>query len=232
MFKLGRLDEAVNYYESGRSLKPDHAGLSWMLGRTLLRQRKLDAAEQALRHALRFAPDQVEARTDLAEVLMLRGRAPEALDELTRVVQAQPRALEPRQQLAATLAAAGRTADAVQQYRELLRLTPDAPLVLNNLAWILATHPDASLRDGAEAVRLAERACQLVGNREAFLLGTLAAAYAEAGRFDEAVRTSTQAITLADQNGQSAVATSNRGLLDLYKAAKPYRDVATNAPPR
>jgi tetratricopeptide (TPR) repeat protein len=107
---------------------------------------------------------------------------------------------------------------------------PDSPIVLNNLGWILATHADASVRNGAEAVRYAERACALVGEREATFLGTLAAAYAEAGRFEEAARTATRAIATAEQNGQSEVVAVNQRLLELYKASKPYRSVSTNSP--
>ena len=77
----------------------------------------------------------------------------------------------------------GRTREAVAQYQEALRLNPDLAGALNNLAWVLATCPDDQLRNGAEAVRLAERACELTHYREPLFIGTLAAAYAEAGRF-------------------------------------------------
>ena len=72
---------------------------------------------------------------------------------------------------------------------------------LNNLAWLLAAHPSDALRNGAEAVRLAERACELSEHREPVMLGTLAAAYAEAGRFGDAVKTAEKARDLAAATG-------------------------------
>lgn len=230
-FSLEQFSDALKYYQAGRQLQPDHPGLNWMLGRTYARLQQPGPAEEALRRSIRAAPDQAQARMDLAQVLAGQGRQPEAAQELSQLIQEQPGAIEPRLQLALLLDASGRAAEAVTQYRELLRLNPDSPLVLNNLAWAFATHPDAGVRNGAEAVRLAERACALVQEREAPFLGTLAAAYAEAGRFEDAVRTASRAIAVAQKNGQSAVVAINQQLLDLYKASKAYRNSnATNAP--
>jgi tetratricopeptide (TPR) repeat protein len=229
-FELGRFDDALKYYQVAERLQPDQPGINWMLGRTFMAQQKLDLAEDSLRRSLRSAPDQAQARMDLAQVLASKGRGSEAKAELIRLIEAKPAAIQPRLQLSLLLEASGQGADAVQQYREILRVRPDSPIVLNNLGWILATHADASVRNGAEAVRYAERACALVGEREAMFLGTLAAAYAEAGRFEEAARTATRAIATAEQNGQAEVVAANQRLLELYKASKPYRSVATNSP--
>jgi Flp pilus assembly protein TadD len=79
------------------------------------------------------------------------------------------------------------------------------------------------LRNGAEAVRLAERACELTKRQQAFLIGTLAAAYAEAGRFGDAVRAAEQAIAMAEAAGDTEVAKRNRELLELYRSGKPFR---------
>jgi Flp pilus assembly protein TadD len=95
---------------------------------------------------------------------------------------------------------------------------------LNNLAWIRATSEDARLRDGPEAVRLAQRACQLAGQRETNALRTLAAAYAEAGRFAEAVQTARQALELARQQNKLSLAESMRAGIRLYEARKPFRE--------
>jgi hypothetical protein len=94
------------------------------------------------------------------------------------------------------------------------------------LAWLLATTSRADLRDGKEAVRLAENACRLTDNKNPFLIGTLAAAYAEAGRFPEAVTTAQNAITLATAAGETQLAARNRELLELYQAGKPFHEPA------
>ena len=95
---------------------------------------------------------------------------------------------------------------------------------MNNLAWILATDPDATNRNGAEAVQLAERACALTDRQIPVLVGTLAAAYAEAGRFKEAIETAQQARDLAQAAGQPEVAEKNRQLLELYRSGQAYRE--------
>src|SRR5207237_730080 len=128
-------------------------------------------------------------------------------------------------QLALALAASHRTTEAVAQYRNALRLKPDHLLSLNNLAWLLSTDPDAQVRNGTEAVQLAERACRLTSFQAPALAGTLAAAYAEAGKFDEAVNTAQRACELATISGQADLAAQNRKLLGLYEARKPYRDI-------
>ena len=88
------------------------------------------------------------------------------------------------------------------EYRQVLAVKPDQPEALNNLAWLLATCSDAAVRDGAEAVRLAEQACRLSGYKQARALGTLAAAYAEAGRFPEAVEAAQKSIEMAQGRRQ------------------------------
>jgi Flp pilus assembly protein TadD len=97
---------------------------------------------------------------------------------------------------------------------------------LNDLAWILATAPDDRLRNGAEAVTLAERACHVSDFEEAQFIGTLAAAYAEAGRFENAIRAGEKAKAMAAAAGQKELVEKNRQLLELYRAGKPYRDAA------
>jgi tetratricopeptide (TPR) repeat protein len=101
---------------------------------------------------------------------------------------------------------------------------------LNNLAWILAAGAEAELRDGAEAVRLAERACELTHYQEPLFIGTLAAAYAEAGRFPEAVTAAEKAAQLATHAGLNDLAAKNRQLLELYRAGKPCREVPPAKP--
>ena len=112
----------------------------------------------------------------------------------------------------------------VAQLRQALSLKPDSTEALNNLAWLQATSADDSLRNGAEAVRLAERACQLTSNKQPVMLGTMAAAYAEAGRFPEAIATAQKANELAIAAGNTQFAQMNRLLLENYKQSKPWHE--------
>ena len=128
------------------------------------------------------------------------------------------------------LSQSGESARAVEHYREGLRRRPDHPEALNNLAWILATDPDANIRKGGEAVQFAKRACELTRYQRPLLLGTLAAAYAEAGHFDAAVATAREAIARARALGQSGLAEKNQQLLERYQAHQPYHEPARPSP--
>ena len=112
------------------------------------------------------------------------------------------------------LAARGDVAGALKQYQAALEEEPDLAMALNNLAWILATHPDASLRNGALAIQYARRACELTNFRTTMLVGTLGAAYAEAGQFTEAIATGEKACGLAWEAGNETLLQRNRQLLE------------------
>ncbi len=116
--------------------------------------------------------------------------------------------------------------DAINHYQRVLELDTNSVPALNNLAWLRATAPDPNLRNGDEALRLAERACQITKYKEAFLIGTLAAAYAELGRFTNAVTASEQACAAALAQGQKEVADANTQMLELYKSGRPYHQEA------
>ena len=110
------------------------------------------------------------------------------------------------------------------QFEEALRIDPNSIEALNNLAWLLATSPDAELRDGGRAVQLAQRACELTRFEQTVMVGTLAAAYAEAQRFPDAAATAETACALARQSGDPELQAKNQQLLELYRSGKPCRE--------
>ena len=122
------------------------------------------------------------------------------------------------------LFATARVAEAVKQWREELRLNPGNEKLMNDLAWVLATSPDAALRCGNEAVKIAQEAVQISQNRNAAVLDTLAAVHAEAGQFDKAVETAQRALTLAELRGDKTLAAGLQTRLKSYQAGKPWRD--------
>jgi Flp pilus assembly protein TadD len=117
----------------------------------------------------------------------------------------------------------GRTADAIAQYREAIRLNPEQAEALNNLAWTLATDPNPEYRNGAEAVQLATRACELTRYQNPVALATIAAAYAETGHFPEAVSFAEQAIEIA-KSSQSPLITRLQNMLGSFQARQAYRE--------
>ena len=119
---------------------------------------------------------------------------------------------------------------AAEHYQKALAIAPGLASARNHLAWVLATCGDAKVRDGVRAVELAEKANQLAGGKDAAVLDTLAAAYAEAGRYGEAVRTAQTAIELAQGAGQGEQARQIGERLKLYQAGRPYREGSAPAP--
>ena len=125
--------------------------------------------------------------------------------------------------LGSTLMSRGKSRQALAHYREALRVKPDDPVSLNNVAWFLATTADDGLRDGSEAVVLAERAVRLVSYGNPVLLDTLAACYAELGRFDQAVATAQQAHQLALALEDPKLAREIRRRIRGYRGRRPHR---------
>ena len=140
-----------------------------------------------------------------------------------RVAAARDVRLLGRHNLANALAHQGDTRQAVHHYREALRIHPGLVHVANRLAWILATDPDPALRSGAEAVDLAERFCRPPNDANPMFLDTLAAAYAETGRFPQALGTATRAASLASSMGQPELADQIRQRMDAYRERRPVR---------
>jgi tetratricopeptide (TPR) repeat protein len=144
-----------------------------------------------------------------------------AIAEFTEAIRLDPQSDAAYHNRANAYADKHEYAKAVADYNEAIRLAPDDPESLTSLAWLLATCPDAGLRDGKRAVELATRACRLSGWKDANDLENLAAGYAEAGQFDQAVKWQTKAIAVG--TGLDDPDEADRRL-DLYKAGKPYRD--------
>jgi tetratricopeptide (TPR) repeat protein len=205
---------------------PYRSDIQWRLGSVLASQGKTQEAAQQYQASLRVQPTP-EAHLWFAELLAKNGDRQGAL---TNCLAALALGLTPVNHVQAgkVFASLGRGAEAISQYRQALALVPDLVPALNNLAWTLASDPEATNRNGAEAVQLAERACALTDRDTPVLVGTLAAAYAEAGRFKEAIETAQQARDLAQAAGQPEVAEKNRQLLELYKSGQPYHEPGTS----
>jgi tetratricopeptide (TPR) repeat protein len=119
----------------------------------------------------------------------------------------------------------GRPESAAALYREALRRNPDSVRALNNLAWLLSTHPSDTIRDGVKAVELARKAAQLTERSDPSILDTLAAAHAEAGDFVNAIEAATDAMAKCRLRGRLALAKNIDQRLKTYQRHQPYRDV-------
>jgi tetratricopeptide (TPR) repeat protein len=226
LFELGDFSGALTHYAEAVRLDSNAVVAFTSLAGDLSARGKSDEAVRYYLEALRFNPADAGAHYHLGVEWLQRGRIDEAMASLREAVRLEPDRADAHFQLATALANRGAIGDAITQYHETLRLGPDSPVALNNLSWILATHPEAQFRNGPEAVRLAEHACELTSYRETFFVGTLAAAYAEAGQFDKAVETAQKACALASERGEPGLLQKNRELLALYQAHQPYREPA------
>jgi tetratricopeptide (TPR) repeat protein len=180
-------------------------------------------AEAAAREGLALEPFNSVFNQTLGEALVRRGQIAEGILLLKTACQLRPENVLAYISLAEAYELQHVTTEAIAAYQEVLRLRPDMPSVVNNLAWLRATDPREQFRDGAEAVRLAERACELTQYKQPIFIGTLGAAYAEAGRFEEAVKTATQARDLARAAGLQDLAEKNEELIKLFSNRQPYR---------
>ena len=216
-----KYDEAHEHLEASRALKPDNAQAHSNLGRVLSLQGRFVEAEPEFQAAVRIKPKDAEIRRSYASALAEHGRKEEAVKQLRELLQLKPDT-EARSQLATLLYQTGRFGEAVAEYRLVVAAKPDQPEVLSNLAWLLATSPDGAVRNGTDAVRFAEQCCRLTGYQRPQMISVLAAAYAEAGRFTEAVAAAQKAIDLARASGDARFAAMNEQLLSLYRAGKPY----------
>jgi Flp pilus assembly protein TadD len=220
-----KIDEAITHFDASLQLNPNNAQAHGNLGKALTLKNKFSEAEAHLQSAVALKPQEPEFHRSLAYALGGQGKTEEALGQLRQAADLDQR-VRGRVELANMLHQMGTDREAVAEYRRVLDMQPPTFELLNNLAWILATSADDSARNGADAVAFAEKACQKTQYKDPMTMGTLAAAYAEAGRFPDAVATAEKAANLATAAGNARVAAINTQLMQLYRAGKPYHEKA------
>ena len=182
----GRLDDAIVHYRAALEINPKLALAHNNLGILLLQKNNLADGTAQLREALRLNPTNAETQFNLALALNQQRQWSEAAGLFFKTVTASSANPKAHCEYAAALAHTQKTREAMSEYAAALLVQPDYPDALDGLAWILSTAANAKFRNGAEAVKMAGRACELTGQKDAEKLKTLAAALAEAGKFDEA----------------------------------------------
>jgi tetratricopeptide (TPR) repeat protein len=194
------------------------------LGIVYLRQGNVDEAISLLQAAVDLRPDNSPAHENLAKALLQKGEVANALIHYQKLLQLQPDNIEVHNIVGTVLVQQGRVREGAEEWRKVLAIQPDNGNAMSNLAWVLATSPDDSIRDGPKAVQLAEDALRISGRRIPIIFRTLAAAYAESGDFSKAIQTARQGIELAISQGNSGLATELQGNIVLYQEQHPLRD--------
>jgi Flp pilus assembly protein TadD, contains TPR repeats len=196
------------------------------LGIVFLQKGKVDEAISLLRAAVDLRPDNSPAHENLAKALLQKGQVSDALIHYRKLLELQPDNIEVHNIVGTVLVQQGRVGEGVEEWQKVLAIQPDNGNAMSNLAWVFATCPDDSLRDGAKAVQLAEQALRISARRIPILFRTLAAAYAESGRFSEAIQTAQQGIELANSQGNTGLVTELQGNIALYQEQRPLRDIS------
>ena len=247
----GNTNLAISHLETSVRINPNYPNARNILGRLLLMEGREDDALTELQKAVSLDPALADARYNLGYALLAKGRLAGALDQfqaqvkaqynmgavllqnglprdaipfLRRAVEIKPADAAAHYLLGNALYRTGGGAEAIRQFEMTIQLNPDHIQARNDLAWILACHPDPSFRDGPKAVVLALRADELSGGQNPVIIGTLAAAYAEAGKFPEAVAAGGRACQAALAETNSALAEALQKRLRLYQAGSPWRD--------
>jgi len=216
----GRAAEAAAHFETSLRVDPKSPAAHFNVATALTVAGRIDEAIDEYREALQLKPDYALAHNNLGNALVSRGRRDEALEHFRDAARLDPSNAEAHYNVGSLLRVRGELGAAGDQFRAALELKPDWIPAVASLAWLLATAPEAAIRDPDRAVRLAARAAELTEHRDASALDILAAAYASSGQFDRAVATCALALRM---NPDAALAASIERRLALYRQRRPFR---------
>jgi len=194
------------------------------LGIIFLDKGQLDDAISKLQAAIDLRPENAPAHDNLAKALLRKGQVAEAMVHYRKFLELEPANVEARNTLGTALIQQGHVKEAIDQWQDALAFQPDNGNAASNLAWVFATCPEDSIRDGTRAVELGEKAFRISGGKIPMIYKVLAAAYAESGRFADAVETAQRGAELATRQGNPALAAELESNIALYQSGRPLRD--------
>ena len=224
LYQMGNNEQAVEEWTEAIRLNPNDAESHFNLGQAFAEQDKLDEALEHFNEALRIKPRWPDARYNLGNIYYSKGRFDLSIKQYAETLRFQSDFLEARLGLARSFTKMGKTKAAVENYYRILKREPERIEVLNDLAWILAVTEDTDVRNPIDSVKFAQKACDLTKYEQPEKLDTLAAAYAAAGNFTQAVRTAQKALELTQSSRQEKLAEQIQNRLQLYRGGKPYSE--------
>jgi Flp pilus assembly protein TadD len=231
LLQEGKVDDAIIHFRRVLASNPQLAKGHFDMGSALLQKEEPNEASGEFQKAVELKPDYAEAHNNLAITLFQSGRADEAINHWQRSLALAPGNAETHNNLAVALLQKGQIREAISHWQKALQFQSDRMAAQLSLAWVLATCPDASLRDGAKALVLAQHAQQLSDNRNPMVFRVLAAAEAETGRLPQAVAAAEQGLRVASAAGNARLAELLQTEVDLYRSGIPFRDSSLTAQP-
>jgi len=222
LLRQGKQEEATAAYLRALEVQPENADLHNEYGFLLAQLGRGPEATEHMEKALTLDPGLIDTHRNLGIIYLQLDELEKAATHFGEVLRVTPNVAKVQSDLARVLLRQKQSEQAAIHFGKALELEPDMVVALNNLSWILATHQSESVRDADKSIRLAERACKLTGNNRPDLLDTLAAAYASAGRFPDAVETINRALNLARVSGNPQLIQSLEEHLQLFLNEKPY----------
>jgi Flp pilus assembly protein TadD len=227
LLQKGRVEEAIVELRTTLKLHPADDLAHYNLGLALRQKGQMDEANLEFQKAAAIRPDFAEAQNNLGRCLLLQGRLDEAIAPLRKALEIRPDYAEAHYNLGNTLLQKGQVEEAGLQFQKLLAIQPESVAAQESLAgvaWRLATSPNPALRNGTNALELALQSNMHTGSTNPMMVATLAAAYAEAGHFDQAVASARRALQLAARQNNAAMVAAIQAQLDSYQAGSPFRD--------
>ena len=224
LLEKGQLDEAIAHYRKALEFQANNAMAYYNLGVAYFRKKDLDEAIFQYRKAIEIQPDYPDGYDQLGNTLFQKGEVDAAIASWETSLHRQPTNVATRNSLAIVLAQRGRLREAIHHWQKILEIDPGNIDAQNILAWVFATSPDPSIRNAATAVNLAEGAARASSRKNPGILRTLAAAYAESGRFSEAAVTAERARKIAETERNSDLRNHIENDIQVYRSRVPLRD--------
>jgi tetratricopeptide (TPR) repeat protein len=222
----GRPAEAIAQYKIALQVRPGYANAEYSLGAAEMQNGNRPEAIRRFENAVALAPNNPVAHNNLAVALLMDGRDDEAIPHLERCLTLQPSNAGAHNNLAQALAGKQKWNAAIGHWRKSLQIDPRNTEAQTCLAWTLATAPDSTVRNGAEALALARHLSQTTKAPDPMLFRVLAAAYAEAGQFAAAIETARRGIDRATAQNRAELAVNLQADLELFKSGQPLRDTS------
>ena len=225
--RRGELDKAISHFETALKIRSGNSQTRYNMGTALVHTNLANAlaregrpAEAVMHYeeAVRLRPDYGDAYYNFGSVLLQQGRIDDAITQWQKGLAIQPNDAEAHTSLGNAFLQKGWAEKAIVHYQKAVEIDPREVKACNNMAWVLATSSDTSIRNGARAVSLAEQAVEISGGKNAIFFRTLAASYAECGKFAQAITTAENGKKIAISRGDSHLAGTFERDIALYRA--------------